>query len=95
MVPHVFLINHVLKAEFGMKLFLNVFVLLMLYLMVSNVLDAHKDKPSQTEVVSVLKEHFLMELDVKHKQSINVLVLIILIGMELIVYVNVDIVLME
>lgn len=63
--------------------------------MVFNVLNVLMVKLSQMEVVSVLKELSLMDPDVKLKLLINVLVFLVLIGMELIVYVNVDIVLME
>ena len=75
-----------------MRHYLNVFVHLMHFSMVYNALNVLMARLSQMEVVSVLREHSLMDQDVKLKLLINVLVFLVPIGMELIVYVNVDIV---
>jgi hypothetical protein len=59
---------------------------------VFNVIQA---KSTQTEVVTVPREHSLMEINVKPKISQVALVFQILIGMELVVFVSLDLLEME
>lgn len=82
---NVFLINHVQTEKSGTKLYRNVFVLKILFSTVSNVSNALQDSFMLMEVASVLMELSLTVINVKTKLSINVLVLPIQIGMELIV----------
>lgn len=67
MVSDVFPTNHVLKEESGMRPSPNVFVLSTLSSTESNVLDAPKDKPSQMEAASALREHSSTVPDANNK----------------------------
>ena len=79
-----------IKEEFGMINNLNVFALILLSGMVFNVLDVHLDNNMQLEDVSVHKVLSLMESNVLLEPLIDVFLLLILTGMELIVFVSQD-----
>ena len=87
---NVFHFNHALKEESGMILSHNVYAQTTLFIMVLNVLNVLKVNYIQMAVVSVLKEHSLMDQDVKLKLPINVSVLSTRIGTVLTVFVKAD-----
>lgn len=81
----VFHINHAIKEEFGMINYLNAYAQILLSSTVLNVLDALQVNFMPTVDVSAQTEHSLMEFNVLLKLLIDVLVLPIPTGMELIV----------
>lgn len=86
MVSSVFPSCPVLREEFGMIPFLNVYALPQASIMVKNVFTVLLDNFMPMEDASALKEPSIMETDVLIKQSTDVLVFPTLTGMELTVF---------